>query len=333
MNESKLVDELLMLMRKVSLFTEEVARQKQEHVQSKQDYSPVTIADYGAQILVGYWLSQNYSGDALIAEESSKALLESGEQNFLENLYQLLSLYENNLKKEHILQYLDFNSDITNPKSFWVLDPLDGTKGFLRGDQYAISLAYIKDRVLELGVLACPRLRLPNIIKTDTAGCVFFAQKGRGAWVTSLVDKAEWFPIHVSECTRFEDARLLRSYESKHTNLRDTEQFLLKSRITKSVPIDSQVKYGLLASGEGEIILRFPPEENPEYREKIWDHAGGAIVLEEAGGKVTDVRGASFQFNGDPLLKNSIGVFASNGYLHHLGLEILKEILQHERKG
>jgi hypothetical protein len=47
--------------------------------------------------------------------------------------------------------------------------------------------------------------------------------------------------------------------------------------------MDSQVKYGLLSRGEASIFMRFPP---PSYREKIWDHCAGFVIVEEAGGKV-----------------------------------------------
>ena len=45
--------------------------------------------------------------------------------------------------------------------SFWTLDPIDGTKGFLRRDQYAIALAYVVDGVVQLGVLGCPEFTTP----------------------------------------------------------------------------------------------------------------------------------------------------------------------------
>lgn len=53
----------------------------------------------------------------------------------------------------------------------------------------------------------------------------------------------------------------------------------------KPLRMDSQVKYGLLSRGDASIFMRFP---SPTYKEKIWDHCAGVVIVEEAGGKVTD---------------------------------------------
>ncbi|HOV32191.1 MAG TPA: inositol monophosphatase family protein [Candidatus Hydrogenedens sp.] len=317
---------LLDLMLQVANFTEKIASCKIKHVQTKQDYSPVTLADYGAQIIISCWLSKNFKNEPLIAEESSKSL-DSNENGFVDELTESLQTFLGPLSKNQISDYLDFNSSAAGANSFWVLDPLDGTKGFLRGGQYAISLGHIDNGMVDIGILACPRLSLPRMTNRDTPGIFFYAQKGQGSRMKSFDTISDLVPIHVSESRKSTEARLLRSFESKHTDIEKTEQFLSKLGITQMIPVDSQVKYGLLACGEGELILRFPPVDNPDYREKIWDHAGGVVVLQEAGGRITDIYGKAFQYKPEPLLKDSIGVFASNGFLHELGLKALKEIL------
>jgi len=318
---------LLKLMSQVADFTEKIASLKSGHVQTKQDYSPVTLADYGAQIIINRWLSENFKDEPLIAEESSKSLMDSNENDFIDELAESLQTFLGLLSKNQIVEYLDFNSSTAGANSFWVLDPLDGTKGFLRGGQYAISLGHVNNGEVDLGILACPRLCLPHFSNKNIPGISFFAQKGQGSWMKSFNTPSQLIPIHVSECKKFAEARLLRSFESKHTDIEKTEQFLSKLGINRIVPVDSQVKYGLLACGEGDLILRFPPVDNPDYREKIWDHAGGVVVLQEAGGKVTDVYGKAFQYKPEPFFKDSIGIFASNGFLHDLGLKALQEIM------
>lgn len=332
------VKELIDLMWEVGIFTETVASLGMGNIQTKDDFSPVTVADYGAQIMISHWLNMHFKDEPLLAEETIKALPEENQEGFIDTLISVLKPSLGNLSRSKIIEYLELNFSETKEKSYWVLDPLDGTKGFLRGNQYAISLGHVNRGVVDIGILVCPRLNLPFLPekkKTSPEGRLFIAEKKKGAWVKLYNPSADLIPIHVSECKDPQKAQLLRSYESKHTNLEKTALFLSKMGIHSSIPVDSQVKYGLLACGEGEIILRFPPPDNPNYREKVWDHAGGAIILEEAGGKVTDVLGKPFQYNGEPLLNNSVGVFASNGYLHDMGLTVLQEIMEisQEREG
>ncbi len=334
----ELAKELISLMWKVGVFTETVTSLGMENIQTKDDFSPVTVADYGAQIIVSHWLNTHFKEEPLIAEESLKTLPEENRKGFVDKLISVLEPFLGKLSRSKIIEYLELNCSATKEKSYWVLDPLDGTKGFLRGNQYAISLGHVNRGAVDAGVLACPRLDLslfPEKENTPQKGCLFIAEKKKGAWVKLYHPSAELRPIHVSECKDPKNAKLLRSYESKHTDLEKTEMFLSKMGILSSIPVDSQVKYGLLACGEGEIILRFPPTDNPNYREKVWDHAGGAIILEEAGGKVTDIFGNAFQYNGEPLLNNSVGVFASNKYLHDIGIKVLQEVMenQQEKKG
>jgi len=327
----ELAKELVNLMWGVGIFTETVASLRMENIQTKDDFSPVTIADYGAQIIVSHWLNMHFKDEPLIAEESLKTIPEENRGSFIDKLISVLEPFLGKLNRSKIAEYLELNCSATKEKSYWVLDPLDGTKGFLRGNQYAISLGHVNRGIVDAGVLACPRLNFPSLPEQGNSpkeGRLFVAEKKKGAWVKLYNLSAVLIPIHVSECKDPKQAKLLRSYESKHTDLEKTGLFLSKMGIHSSIPIDSQVKYGLLACGEGEIILRFPPTDNPNYREKVWDHAGGSIILEEAGGKVTDIFANPFLYNGEPLLNNSVGVFASNGYLHDIGIKALKEVME-----
>jgi 3'(2'), 5'-bisphosphate nucleotidase len=83
--------------------------------------------------------------------------------------------------------------------------------------------------------------------------------------------------------------------------------------------IDSQCKYAVLARGEASIYLRLPRDES--YREKVWDHAAGAIVIEEAGGRVSDLDGNPLDFSGGRRLTTGRGIIATNGLLHDAVLQ------------
>jgi len=90
----------------------------------------------------------------------------------------------------------------------------------------------------------------------------------------------------------------------------DDEGVILKAR-----RMDSQVKYGVLSRGGGELFARLP---RPGYLEWIWDHAAGSVVIQEAGGQVTDVDGNAIDFGlGAKLSKDVRGILASNGGQFH----------------
>jgi 3'(2'), 5'-bisphosphate nucleotidase len=90
------------------------------------------------------------------------------------------------------------------------------------------------------------------------------------------------------------------------------------------VRLDSQAKYAVVSRGEGEAYLRLPSGE--DYREKIWDHAGGALIAEEAGGRVTDISGKPLIFTHGRKLEENRGVIVSNGLVHDPILEAIKAL-------
>ena len=92
------------------------------------------------------------------------------------------------------------------------------------------------------------------------------------------------------------------------------------------VRMDSQAKYMLLAAGKGELYLRFLSSRQPDYKERIWDQAAGALIVEEAGGKVSDLHGSSLDFSTGRTLLHNRGVLASNGHLHPQALQALRII-------
>ena len=83
--------------------------------------------------------------------------------------------------------------------------------------------------------------------------------------------------------------------------------------------IDSQCKYAVVARGEASIYLRLPRDTS--YREKVWDHAAGAVVVTEAGGRVTDLDGNPLDFSQGRLLANGRGIVCTNGAIHDRVLE------------
>lgn len=133
--------------------------------------------------------------------------------------------------------------------------------------------------------------------------------------------------LQVSERTDPAQARLLRSFEAGHTNVDQLSQFAAALGIqAEPVLMDSQVKYAVLAAGQGDLMLRLLSPQQPNYREKAWDQAAGSLVVEEAGGRATDLDGKPFGFSAGRELIHNRGVLVSNGRLHEAALQALKTI-------
>ena len=83
----------------------------------------------------------------------------------------------------------------------------------------------------------------------------------------------------------------------------------------------SGIASGALARGDAGLFLRFP---SPDYREKIWDHVAGAIIVTEAGGRITDGSGAPLNFGRGRWLDLDNGIVAAAPKLHAAVIEQLK---------
>jgi 3'(2'), 5'-bisphosphate nucleotidase len=288
---------------------------------SKQDRSPVTVADFGSQALICRRLRETFPADAIVAEEDSAQLCQGPHAAQLEAVVRFVETQVGRTTPAEVCRWIDFGGGQAAGR-YWVLDPIDGTAGFLRNDQYAIALALIEDGRVQWGFLSCPAL--PHGAERGT---VLVAERGAGASALSQAGAPLGRP-RVSPVATLEQARLAESYESTHTNQGLSAR--LKTRLgiaAEPVRMDSQAKYAAVASGQAEIYLRSPNERSPEYREWVWDHAAGALVVEEAGGRVTDVYGRPLDWSHGRRLAETVGVLATNGVLHDQVLEALAGLL------
>jgi 3'(2'), 5'-bisphosphate nucleotidase len=206
-----------------------------------------------------------------------------------------------------------------------VLDPIDGTKGFLRNDQYAVALALVEDGAIQWGFLACPRF---PAAEGEEEGALFVAQRGAGSSRYGL-DGSPRGAVRVSDVREPQHARVVESVESAHTNrslsARLKEQLGI---VSESLRMDSQAKYAAVAQGIAEIYLRAPNPRTPDYRENIWDHAAGWLVVKEAGGEVTDVSGQPLDWSQGRRLEANRGVVATNGHMHDEVVAALQRLLK-----
>lgn len=303
-----------------------VQAQITDDVIEKRDSSPVTIADFGSQAIICRAL-QNELGDVtIVGEEDSAELREGDNRQFIDRICEELLAVGITTTPDEACRWIDIGNGSAND-SFWTLDPIDGTKGFLRGEQFAISLALIENGEITLAVLGCPNLNV-NPLDKSSPGSLFYAIRGEGAFVTSIDDlrsKAnagggkfafgEGTRVRVSDVSDRSLFRFCESVESGHSAHGRSARVASNLGIVQdSVRMDSQAKYAVVARGQAEVYLRLPVRMG--YKEKIWDHAGGALVVEEAGGTITDIEGRPLDFNHGTTLSENRGVVASNGRRH-----------------
>lgn len=178
----------------------------------------------------------------------------------------------------------------------WIVDPLDGTTNYAHGyPVFCVSIAFECEGKVLIGVIHDPVLQ-------ET----FLAEKGEGATLNGR-------PIHVSEIDRLNLSLLATGFpydirRSKETNLDNFCRFSLKAQaIRRAGSAALDLCYVACGRFDGFWELKLKP----------WDVAAGALIVEEAGGRVTT-------FDGGPFTIYSENIVASNGRIHEEMLEVLK---------
>lgn len=337
---------------------------------TKTDTSPVTIGDFAAQAIVLNLLDKEFEEgvDVFIAEESSKNLNQDLSLEIL-RVFQQVGLNEIINNEEDLKKSIDLGQTYRSnghlkdairkrmqdpglTTRVWCLDPIDGTRGFLRGQrdggQYCIALALIEDGEPIMGILGCPNLPADacdeNYVWSDDEtgekrGCIFVASRGGGCYqlplyaasgddgdttgavrVQATVNDggAESVPVEKGRfCIGVEkygdpEGKVTAIAQKIHRRLDDDGEIMFTRRM------DSQVKYGVVARGGSEFITRLPKKE---YHEWIWDHACGKIIIEEAGGRQTDTNGNLIDYGlGAKMDKDVDGILISAGGVYHEAL-------------
>jgi 3'(2'), 5'-bisphosphate nucleotidase len=318
---------------------------------TKDDKSPVTIADYAAQAVISTILQAAFPDDPIVGEEDASTLRfpnTQAERDMRDRIVQLandaltsgLMLGDNKSwgigpgmgkSDTEILDAIDAGRHEGGPEGrMWTIDPVDGTKGFLRGDQYAVCVSLIIDSQVKLGVIGCPNLPVDQDDPEAKRGCIFVAIKGHGTRQLTL-SGANPTPLRLSPSTAMSSVFLLESFEAAHSS--HSLSSIVSSNLSISKPplrMDSQAKYGCLARSKdgGGVYLRMPTGAG--YREKIWDHAPGQLIVEEAGGVVTDSRGESLNFGLGRTLGENYGIIACAKEVHPRLLEAVQQAVAGE---
>ena len=168
---------------------------------------------------------------------------------------------------------------------FWLVDPLDGTKEFIKKNgQFTVNIALIDGSIPVLGVIYAPAFDL-----------LYFAKKGEGAFkrekgaVTKLV-------------TSKKSTDLIAVGSGSHSSSEEGE-ILKNFSVTKSIPMGSSLKFCVLAEGKADIYYRHGPTME-------WDTAAGQVILECSGGKMLDDNHEAFAYNKVSLKNKSFLCFA-----------------------
>jgi histidinol-phosphatase len=196
---------------------------------------------------------------------------------------------------DHGLVGEEYGSEAGSARCRWYIDPIDGTHNFIRGvPLFGTLLALEVDGELQLGVVSAPALRER-----------WYARRGGGAWAVGAAGNEAARPIHVSAIADLADAQIL--YGSAHdieASGRAPGFAALLGDVWRDRGFGDFWGYALVAEGAAEAMVEVGP--------KSWDLAAPLVIVEEAGGRMTDLQGERTIHSGN--------VLASNGRLHDVVL-------------
>lgn len=188
----------------------------------------------------------------------------------------------------------------------WIIDPLDGTKGFIdKKSEFSVMIGLVYLGEVVLGVVYNP---IEDIL--------YYAVKGKGSFKQSGEN------IERIEVSNIDNTKKAKMLVSRHHGGKSEEIIFKKLDIKKLVPCGSAgIKISLIAEGENELNINTSPKTWE------WDVCAADIILREAGGRLTDIKGNEFTYNKEDS-RNMDGYVASNGLIHD---KVIKE-LEFERK-
>lgn len=188
----------------------------------------------------------------------------------------------------------------------WIIDPLDGTAGFVKRDgDFSVQIGLAESGIPVVGVVYMPFHRILS-----------YAAKGTGAFVV----RGDEEPRRLTTSNTAELERLTLAMSRNHPSSRMgtiIEAFGFEKIYNRG---SVGLKVGLIADRTCDIYI------HPSPRTKLWDTCAPQIILEEAGGKFTDLFGRPFRYDRRDL-QNRNGILASNGAAHQAAIERLKPLL------
>ena len=284
--------------------------------EKKVDGSIVTAADFAVEACLIREVRTRFPKHSVVAEERASSLL--GKVAAIVATTDLVRHRFPDVSETDVLGLISQNESQSS-NQYWLLDPIDSTRNFAKGRGFSINFSFVLGGMLQVGVSAFPRLSLDQNV---TSGLVFLAIRGAGSWMAPLSDPSSLQRLHVSERRVLGEAIPLRGPQNPHSDqttadanlIQGVYQFLGPTQPALRGPVIE--RYPKLVAGLGDFFFNFILPNDPNSKLCAWDHAVGALLVEEAGGRVTDLRGDSLDFSQGAVLSNNHGLLVSNGWLH-----------------
>src|SRR5687767_6397579 len=215
------------VLRQASKLSQHLVNSKDKGAITKNDQSPVTLADFAIQALLAATFKDAFPEDTFVGEEDSSKMRQ--DLLLLENVWELLQWLSEDKETAKLCKLPASRQDMCDlidqcGKSAparegrtWIFDPIDGTKAFVSGHLYAINIGLLVDGEQALGAVGCPNLSINakaplrnEDVDPEGKGCIVYAVKGHGAFVCPLAD-TDTSPRQLSapEITKTEDIRFV----------------------------------------------------------------------------------------------------------------------------
>ena len=344
----------------------------------KKDRSPVTSVDFAAQALIIGAIHDEFPEDGFVGEEDATTL--RTDPVLTDKVFKLVdsmrSTDDEKLQgkclatpetKEEMFDVIDLGGRGQGGREgrFWVLDPIDGTKAYVDGGQYAVSLALIVDGREVLGVLGCPNLSYAKTVQAssetgdrisvtetstdeDGMGLMLSAVAGHGAEVRPMVRGRKWMEIQQGRAVlrgdekeqpvELKDLHFIDSSTSTASRLDISKRVADGAGAHKTTQYpgtelySSHMRYAALTLGGREYVQVRVPTTKPA-KAYIWDHAGAQLIYKESRkgrGVVTDLYGKEIDFGAGRILDNNWGVITADESVHSKIVKLVGEILDKE---
>ncbi|KAL6408408.1 3'(2'), 5'-bisphosphate nucleotidase [Ilyonectria robusta] len=317
---------------------------------SKDDNSPVTIADFAAQAVLIGALRRAFPHDAFLGEENSSPL--RADERLCNKVYELVLSATGlpdpdaggvELPKpasvDEMLRWIDLGGrgNGGDKGRFWVMDPIDGTATFLRGQQYAVSLSLVNNGIEVVGVLGCPNISAEmtrvseNNVDINGFGIMLTAVRGQGSTFRTMTLRGleGAFPLNFPQPCRSNMLHIVDCIACEVTRhdviAKLADHF--KAKFPNIELWSSHIRYAALIIGAGNAQFWVPA--GPASKMHIWDHAGTQLIFTELGGKVTDLDGKAVDFGAGRDLNRNRGLVVARGEIHQSLLAAMSEIIGH----
>lgn len=268
---------------------------------TKQDHTPVTLADYASQMYVVSQLNEVFPDDMIVAEENIRNLKGSEALAAIRTCYKEL-----NIQKEIDLNPIS-NKGLKQSRRVWTIDPIDGTIGFQKNLWYAIGIGLIEEETSQLGVISIPN-------HDEKGNAIFIAENQKGAKVSH--GNTDFKSIHVSKTSILKDSIMCQSL---HYNEEWVKNLGKNAGISKVIEMDSMAKFCKIAEGTADFYIK---PLHPDFSSS-WDFVPGDLLVREAGGKVTNLNNEKLIFKESRLINSPGGLIASNALLHEKILSLI----------